>query len=86
MLQKLSPDDERGRFLGTANALSFVFSSFGAIIYWIAARLMTPAGWKTGDPAIRYDRIFLVCGVLAVLATGYALYRLRDMLREHKTV
>jgi MFS family permease len=86
LLQKLSPDDERGRFLGTANALSFVFSSLGAVIYWVSANVMTPAGWKTGDPPVRYDRIFLVCGVLAILATGYAIYRLRDMLREHKKV
>jgi len=86
LLQKLSPDDERGRFLGTANALSFVFSSLGAIIYWIAANVMTPAGWKIGDPPVRYDRIFLVCGTLAIVATGYAIYRLRDMLREHKKV
>ncbi len=76
LLQKLSPDTERGRFLGTANALSFVFSSLGAVLYWLAA-----------DPLkIPANRIFLMCGVLAILGTGYALLRLRGLLKEHSTV
>lgn len=76
LLQKLSPDDERGRFLGTANALSFCFSSAGAVAYWIAAN-------RCNIPA---NRIFLVCGALALLGTGYALWRLRKLLKEHATV
>jgi acyl-[acyl-carrier-protein]-phospholipid O-acyltransferase/long-chain-fatty-acid--[acyl-carrier-protein] ligase len=34
LLQKLSPDDERGRFLGTANAVSFTFLTVAALLYW----------------------------------------------------
>ena len=34
LLQKLSPDDERGRFLGTANAVSFAFLTIAALLYW----------------------------------------------------
>ncbi|MGI9470181.1 MAG: MFS transporter, partial [Rubripirellula sp.] len=34
LLQKLSPDDERGRFLGTANAVSFTFLTIAALLYW----------------------------------------------------
>ena len=33
LLQFLSPTDERGRFFGTANALSFVFISAAGLIY-----------------------------------------------------
>ena len=34
LLQKLSPDDERGRFLGTANAVSFTFLAVAGLLYW----------------------------------------------------
>ncbi len=33
LLQKLSPDDERGRFLGTANAISFGFLSVASVTF-----------------------------------------------------
>jgi MFS family permease len=86
LLQKLSPKEERGRFLGTTNALAFVFSSLGAIIFWISANAMTMMSDRASQEPLRYDRIFLVCGTLALLATGIALYRLRALLREHATV
>jgi len=35
LLQKLSPDNERGRFLGTANAVSFAFLTVAALLYWV---------------------------------------------------
>jgi MFS family permease len=76
LLQKLAPDDERGRFLGTANAISFVFSSTGAVIYWLAANRL----------GLAPNRVFLVCAVLAVVGTGWAMLRLRRYLREHATV
>jgi MFS family permease len=76
LLQKLSPDAERGRFLGTANALSFCFSSVGAVLYWLAAnRLEMPP-----------NRVFAFCGLLAALGTGFALIRLRGYLRQHSVV
>ncbi len=44
LLQYLSPNDERGRFFGTANALSFCFVSIGSIIFLILDSLgLTPA-------------------------------------------
>lgn len=67
LLQKLSPDDERGRFLGTANALSFCCSTAGAAIFWIAAN-------RFGMPA---NRIFLVCAALIIAWTAWAMLRLR---------
>ena len=76
LLQKLSPDDERGRFLGTANALSWCFITLGSIVYWIADSPL-------GLPA---NRIFLVSGVLAVLGTGIATVCLWGLLQQHKTV
>ncbi|MFG0328907.1 MAG: MFS transporter [Phycisphaerales bacterium] len=70
LLQDLSPEKERGRFLGTANALSFLFSSIGAVVCWMA---LGPAGL----PA---PRGFLVAGVLSLLGTGVLLWRLRRFI------
>ncbi len=39
LLQKLSPEKERGRFLGTANAVSFSFMTVAALLYWVARPL-----------------------------------------------
>jgi len=65
LLQRLSPDAERGRFLGTANALSFCFSSVGAVLYWVAANRLGMAP----------NRVFLLCALLAAAGTGFALAR-----------
>ncbi len=67
LLQHLSPDDERGRFLGTANALAFCFSSLGAILYWIATN-------RTGMSPYR---VHLICGALALVGTILGIVRLR---------
>jgi len=75
LLQRLSPEAERGRFLGTANALSFCFSSLGAVVYWLADR-----------GGLEPNRIFLVCAVLAAVGTGGALLRLSGYIRQHATV
>ena len=67
LMQYLSPDDERGRFLGTANAMSFCFTSFGAIVFWVASNpLAMPA-----------NRIHLICGALALIGvvTGLSYFR-----------
>lgn len=73
LLQKLSPDDERGRFLGTANALSFTFISVGALIFMGASMVL-------GIPS---NRIFLICAGLALFGTGAAIFRMRSIL-EHR--
>ena len=59
LLQFLSPSNERGRFFGTANALSFVFISGAGVVYLILVRVfeMTP------------ERIPLVCAGLAAVGT-----------------
>ncbi|MGA1017336.1 MAG: MFS transporter [Phycisphaerales bacterium] len=57
MLQKLSPDERRGRFLGTANAISFVASSGGSLLF-LACR-------RGGMPA---DRVFLVAAAASLVA------------------
>lgn len=70
LLQHLSPPDERGRFLGTANALSFVFGSIGLVLFRILRS-------SVGMPS---NRIFLVSGALAFLGTGILLWRMRKLL------
>lgn len=58
LLQFLSPQDERGRFFGTANALSFVFISAAGLIYILLSRIGVP-------PA----RIPLACAAFAAIGT-----------------
>jgi acyl-[acyl-carrier-protein]-phospholipid O-acyltransferase/long-chain-fatty-acid--[acyl-carrier-protein] ligase len=58
LLQYLSPSDERGRFFGTANALSFVFISAAGLIYIALSRLGMPP-----------EKIPLVCAGLAAVGT-----------------
>jgi sugar phosphate permease len=72
MLQHLSPDDERGRFLGTANAISFSFLSVASLLYW-AIRPMFPKD----EPY----RIFALCGVLMFVCAGYFVFRLRRVMK-----
>jgi MFS family permease len=67
LLQKLSPDNERGRFLGTANAVSFAFMTLSAGVFFVLAKIFE------SNP----ERIFLVCSVLMISGTGFFLFRLR---------
>ncbi|MGB7346376.1 MAG: MFS transporter [Pirellulaceae bacterium] len=67
LLQKMSPDDERGRFLGTANACSFTFLT-------IAAGLYTAIRPAFGDHP---QRIFLICSLLMLIGAIYFFWRLR---------
>ena len=75
-LQKLSPDDERGRFLGTANGVSFAFLAVASLLYWLIRPLFA-------EP----QKIFLVSAGLMLLGTVVVLRvigpgRLRDSLRQ----
>lgn len=72
LLQHLSPPDERGRFLGTANALSFVFSTIGAVLVRVFRN----------DLEMPANRVFLVIGALAILGSGVLLWRIRDLLAD----
>lgn len=66
LLQKLSPDDERGRFLGTANGVSFTFLTVSAGLYWIIRPLFeTP------------QRIFLISALMMAVGAAYFLWQLR---------
>lgn len=56
MLQALSPDGERGRFLGTANAMSFVMGGVGSLLFVAVRRL-----------GVASDRSFLVLAALTLI-------------------
>ncbi len=66
-LQKLSPDDDRGRFLGTANCCSFLFITLSAVIF-----MSIRGGF--GD---RPQNIFYVCSGLMAAGAAFFLWRLR---------
>ncbi|MDA0660571.1 MAG: MFS transporter [Planctomycetota bacterium] len=68
LLQYLSPAEERGRFMATANALSFLFVSAGAVVHWIASRFMDP------------NRVHLIAGGIAFVGTLIGFLRLRTIL------
>ena len=72
LLQHLSPDDERGRFLGTANALSFVASSLGSLIFLLArSRLQMES-----------NHVFLICAGLAFVGSGVLIWRLKPLITD----
>lgn len=65
-LQALAPPDQRGRFLGTANALSFVMTGVGALLFWILSSLGMPS-----------NRMHLVLAALTAVAGGVIVVWLR---------
>ena len=67
LLQKWSPEDRRGRYLGTANAVSFTFMTLSAVLYVVIR------GWFGDSP----HHIFLVCSGLMAVGAGFFLVRLR---------
>ncbi|TWU43974.1 Lysophospholipid transporter LplT [Novipirellula aureliae] len=67
LLQKLSPDDERGRFLGTANAVSFAFLTVAALFYWAIRPVF-------GDEP---QNIFWVSSILMAVGAAFFLWKLR---------
>ena len=71
LLQHLSPAGERGRMLGTANAMSFVASTLGGVIFLVASTLNMPA-----------NRVFLICAALAFVGTGVLIWSMRRMLND----
>lgn len=72
LLQKLAPENERGRFLGTANAVSFCFMTFSAFLY------SAIAGFFGDQP----QRMFVLCALLMAGGAAYFLYRLRGIRAE----
>ena len=70
LLQKLPPDNERGRFLGTANGISFGFLSIASLIYALIRPAFTgPIPGTTDKP----ERIFLISAVLMIVGSGFFL-------------
>ncbi|MFG0263101.1 MAG: MFS transporter [Novipirellula sp. JB048] len=67
LLQYLSPEGERGRFLGTANAVSFIFLTIAALLYWA----IRPAF------ADQPQHIFLVSSLLMGAGAAFFLWQLR---------
>jgi acyl-[acyl-carrier-protein]-phospholipid O-acyltransferase/long-chain-fatty-acid--[acyl-carrier-protein] ligase len=67
LLQHLSPAGERGRFLGTANAVSFAFMTVAGLLY----SAIRPG---FGDQP---QRIFMVSSGLMLVGSAYFLWRLR---------
>jgi len=72
LLQFLSPDDERGRFLGTANAISFVASTIGSLIFIAAKDLLKMPS----------NRVFLICCGLAVVGCGLLIFKMRRLISD----
>jgi riboflavin transporter FmnP len=76
LLQFLAPSDERGRFFGTANALSFTFISAAGIMFFVLRR----AGMPT-------ERMPLVCACLAFVGTLVGMMELnRIMAAQRRTM
>ena len=72
LLQRLSPDDERGRLLGTANGVSFSFLLLASILYWIIRPCFgTTAGQQ------HPERIFVISAVLMVVGTAFFTWRMK---------
>ena len=70
LLQKLPPDKERGRFLGTANGISFGFLSIASLLYALIRPAFTGPTPGTTD---RPERIFLISAVLMIVGSGFFL-------------
>lgn len=71
LLQKLSPDDSRGRFMGVANAFSFVTIIVGAAIFQGAKVL-----------EIESQHVFYIAAALAAVGTAYYFFLLPPAVRE----
>lgn len=72
LLQRLAPDDNRGRVLGTANCISFVFLTASSLLYLVLRPLFTVGG--RDHP----EKIFLVCAALMVIGIIGFLSRLKS--------
>lgn len=67
LLQHLSPDDERGLFLGTANAVSFAFMTVAGVLYPVIRPFFGEAP----------QHIFYVCSAMMLAGAAFFLLKLR---------
>jgi acyl-[acyl-carrier-protein]-phospholipid O-acyltransferase/long-chain-fatty-acid--[acyl-carrier-protein] ligase len=72
LLQRLAPDQERGRLLGTANGVSFTFLTLASLLYWI----IRPA-FGTEEGHQHPEKIFLVSALLMVAGAAFFLWRMK---------
>ena len=72
LLQRLSPDKERGRFLGTANGIAFTFLTLASLLYWA----IRPAfGVQVGQQ--HPEKIFIISSLLMILGMAFFFWRLK---------
>ena len=69
MLQRLTPEDELGRYLGTANGLSFTFILLASLLYSLLLNFVFPH-----DQA---QRTFLVCAILMTIGLPFFIWRVK---------
>ena len=72
LLQRLSPGDERGRILGTANGISFAFLMLASLLYWIIR-----PGFGTEEGQEHPERMFLVSAALMAVGVAFFSWRLK---------
>jgi acyl-[acyl-carrier-protein]-phospholipid O-acyltransferase/long-chain-fatty-acid--[acyl-carrier-protein] ligase len=72
LLQRLAPDDERGRLLGTANGISFTFLMLSSVLYWVIRPL-----FGTGEVDQHPEKIFLLSAFLMIVGAMFFFWRLR---------
>ena len=70
LLQRLSPGDERGRFLGTANCISFAFLLLASLLFWIISEFSKFFGTNP-------ERIFLISAALMAVGVAFFSWRLK---------
>ena len=66
LLQGLSPDAERGQYLGTANAVSFGFMTLAAVFYWFVRESFG------NQPQL----IFFLCSALMAVGAAFFMWQL----------
>lgn len=72
LLQRLTPEHELGRYLGTANGLSFAFIFLSALLYQLIRPYFTFA-----DGTEHPDKMFIVAGVLMFLGVLFFVSRVK---------
>ena len=76
MIQLYSPENTRGRFLGTTNAFSFIAMSIGSVLFWVI-------NGQIGVPA---NRIFLFCAILTAIGTVVLLARMKRLAGDPRLI
>ena len=70
--QRLSPDKERGRFLGTANGIAFAFLTLASMLYWA----IRPAFGVQADQQ-HPEKIFIISALLMIVGMAFFSWRLK---------